>query len=99
MKIIILNIFGTKKTGNEMKIAPPPTNHSYSEKAKAKCHSRMPIVSVEAGNLVYLYSNGNKNSSRPRYMVTNKDSVWITIKKLQGGLFSNWEYNVNIQNF
>ena len=69
-------------------------NHSYSEKAKAKGHSRLPIVSVKVGDLVYLYSDGNKHSHRPRYIVTDRDSEWITIKKLQGGLFSNRGYKV-----
>ena len=69
-------------------------NHPYSEKAKARGHSRMPTVIVDIGDLVYLYSDGNKNSPRPRYIVTGKTDDWVIVKKLQGGLFSNRGYKV-----
>ena len=54
----------------------------------------MPKILVEVGDLVFLYSDGNKNSPRPRYIVTARDKDWVTIKKLQGGLFSNKPYQV-----
>ena len=69
-------------------------NHFYSEKSKARGHSVLPEVSVQVGDLVYLYSDGSKSSSRPRYIVTAKNDEWITVKKLQGGLFSNRGYKV-----
>ena len=67
-------------------------NHPYSEKSKARGHSALPQANVEVGDLVYVYSN--KHSPRPRYIIISITDEWLTIKKLQGSLFSNQPYKV-----
>ena len=70
------------------------SNHAHSEKSKAHGRPSLPDAFVEIGDLVFVYSDGNKLSPRPRYIVTAIDSNWVTIKKLHGGLFSNRPYQV-----
>ena len=69
-------------------------NHQYSERSKARGHAAFPPAKVDVGDLVYLYSEGNKNSPRPRYIITSTDDEWLMIKKLQGSLFANKPYKV-----
>ena len=69
-------------------------NHPYSEKSKARGRGALPQANVEVGDLVYVYSDGNKHSPRPRYIITSKTDEWLMIKKLQGRLFSNQPYKV-----
>ena len=70
------------------------SNHAYSEKSKAHGRLSLPDALVEVGDLVFVYSDGNKLSPRPRYIVTAINKDWVTIKKLHGGLFSNRPYQV-----
>ena len=65
------------------------SNHTHSEKSKAHGCPSLPV-----GDLVFVYSDGNKLSPRPRYIVTTIGSNFVTIKKLRGGLFSNRPYKV-----
>ena len=63
------------------------SNHAHSEKSKAHGRLSLPDALVEVGDLVFVYSDGNKLSLRPRYIVTAIDSDWVTIKKLHGGVY------------
>ena len=69
-------------------------NHSHSERSKAHGRPSLPRVDVETGDLVFMYCDGNKNSPRPRYIVTGFEGDWIIVKKLHGGLFSSRPYQV-----
>ena len=60
-------------------------NHSHSERSKAHGRPSLPRVDVETGDLVFMYCDGNKNSPRPRYIVTGFEGDWIIVKKTSWG--------------
>lgn len=70
------------------------TNHPFSEKSKAPSGKLPKCESVEVGDLVFLYCDRNKNTSRDRYLVTSTDGNWCNIRKLVGSQLRNATYRV-----
>ena len=57
-------------------------NHKYSEKAKAWGKPSLPRADISVGDLVYVYSDGNKISPRP--------DIWWWPLKVSGVTFVNY---------
>ena len=68
-------------------------NHQFSETAKARGKHYRPSANVSIGSLVYLYSDKNKLKARPRYLVTNMSSEWLTIRRFSQSQLSE-EYKI-----
>ena len=69
-------------------------NHQHSEKSKAPKGVLPPSASLAIGDLVYLYSDGNKTASRNRYLVCSVDENWCNVRKLVGTQLRNASYRV-----
>ena len=72
------------------------SNHSYSERCKAGGRNRLPEACVSVGDLVFVYSDGNKLSPRPRYIVVSIQEGWCKIKKMENTLFSSITYDMKL---
>jgi len=59
-------------------------NHRHSEVSKSGGAPMLPEVVVHVGDLVYLYTDRDKNSPRSRYLVTSIDEKWCYIRKFVG---------------
>ena len=59
-------------------------NHQYSERSKAGGSTVNPDINIQVGDLVYLYSDKDKNAPRERYLVTSVDNEWCYIRKFVG---------------
>lgn len=71
-------------------------NHRYSEKAKAGHRAAHPEADVRVGDLVYVYSDRDKNIPRSRYLVTNVEGSWCHIKKFVGNTLRANSYKVKL---
>ena len=69
-------------------------NHPMSEKAKCPKGSRLPIISVEPGDLVYLNSDKRKDHARERYLVVGTQGEFCTIRKFVGSQLRSAAYSV-----
>ncbi len=69
-------------------------NHATSEKSKAPMKKPLPECGANVGDIVYLYSDRTKHHSRDRYLVTDRDSHWLTVKKITGPQFRSTSYKV-----
>ena len=69
-------------------------NHKHSEKTKAGTSSIHPEPDVQVGNLVYVYSDRDKNVPRNSYLVTIIDGPWCHIKKFVGNTLRANSYKV-----
>ena len=72
------------------------SNHSYSERCKAGGRNRLPEACLSVGDLVFVYSDGNKLSPRPRYIVVSIQEGWCKIKKMENTLFSSITYDMKL---
>ena len=72
------------------------TNHPYSAKSKVPVADVSPtsLYPVEVGDLVYLYSDGNKVRSRDRYLVVSVDGLWCNVRKFAGAQLRSARYRV-----
>ena len=72
------------------------TNHPYSAKSKVPVADVSPtsLCPVEVGDLVYLYSDGNKVRSRDRYLVVSVDGQWCNVRKFAGAQLRSARYRV-----
>ena len=72
------------------------TNHAHSE--KSKCYNsdarKMDVVCV--GDIVYLYADKSKHTSRQRYIVVPIDGEWCFIKKFVGSQLRSSSYKVKL---
>lgn len=71
-------------------------NHRYSELSKAKGRGAHPIPNVAIGDLVYIYSDGNKLAPRQRYMVVSIAGEWCKVRKMDNTLFASVTYDVRL---
>ena len=69
-------------------------NHRHSEISKSGGAPQFPEVDVQVGDLVYLYSDRDKNSPRHRYLVTSVDNEWCNIRKFVGETLRANSYKV-----
>ena len=69
-------------------------NHPASERAKAPKERIHPKVSIDIGDLVYLYTDGNKCRGRSRYLVISIDGDWCNIRKFVGSQLRSNSYRV-----
>jgi len=69
-------------------------NHAHSEKSKAPNRPYRSEDNIEIGDLVYLYTDKNKNRARDRYLVTSIDGPWLNIRKFVGSQFRSSSYRV-----
>ena len=59
-------------------------NHRHSEFSKSGGAAMLPEANAQVGDLVYLYTDRDKNSPRPRYLVTSVEDKWCNIRKFVG---------------
>ena len=71
-------------------------NHKYSEQAKAQGKSCLPEPRIRIGDLVYIYSDGNKLAPRPRYVVTDIRGHFCTARKMDRTLFASKTYDLRL---
>lgn len=70
-------------------------NHRSSEMSKAPGRSVRPTdSSIGVGDVVYLYSERDKHSSREKYLVTSIDGEWCFVRKFVGNQLRNMAYKV-----
>jgi len=69
-------------------------NHAHSEKSKAPNRPYRSEDNIEIGDLVYLYTDKNKNRATDRYLVTSIDGPWLNIRKFVGSQFRSSSYRV-----
>ena len=69
-------------------------NHHHSAVSKSP-HGVLPSApDIDVGSLVYLHNDGNKHQARPRYLVTEIDGPWYSIKKFTGNQLRSTSYRV-----
>ena len=69
-------------------------NHHHSAVSKSP-HGVLPSApDIDVGSLVYLHNDGNKHQARPRYLVTEIDGPWCSIKKFTGNQLRSTSYRV-----
>lgn len=69
-------------------------NHKASEKCKNKTKSQSLSCSVTVGDLVYLYNDRNKLSSRQHYLVVSSQDNWLFVKKFTGNQLRSTSYKI-----
>ena len=69
-------------------------NHRYSERSKAGSSPIHPEPSIRVGDLVYVYTDRDKNTPRSRYLVTMIEDPWCYIKKFVGDTLRANSYKV-----
>jgi len=69
-------------------------NHHHSEKAKAPITKNLPAEHITVGDLVYLYSDRNKNRARDRYLVVEVIGSFCNIRKFVGSQLRSTSYRV-----
>ena len=52
---------------------------------------------LSVGDLVFIYSDGNKLSPRPRYIVISIDGAWCTVRKMDKTLFATKTYELRLE--
>ena len=70
------------------------SNHPHSEKSKTPRGKVAPSPTLDAGDLVYLYTDRNKSSARDRYLVVSVEGQWCNIQKFRGSQLRNTSYRV-----
>ena len=71
-------------------------NHPYSMRAKAPSGRAGAPVSLQPGDLVYLYGDRNKSRARDRYLVVSVDGAWCNIQKFTGNQLRRTSYRVRV---
>ena len=71
-------------------------NHRYSELSKAHGSEFAPNIHVTVGDLVYLYTDRDKHCARNRYLVTEVDGHWCSIRKFSGSQLRSTPYRVKL---
>ena len=71
-------------------------NHRHSEISKSGGAPMLPEAEVYVGDLVYLYSDRDKNSPRSRYLVTSIDEKWCFVRKFVGESLRANSYKVKL---
>ena len=69
-------------------------NHRHSERSKAGNSPVHPEPSIRVGDLVYVYTDRDKNIPRSRYLVTMIEDPWCYIKKFVGDTLRANSYKV-----
>ena len=71
-------------------------NHRHSELSKSGGAAMLPESDAQVGDLVYLYTDRDKNSPRPRYLVTSVEGKWCNIRKFVGDSLRANSYKVKL---
>ena len=79
-------------TQHEQRLA----NHPHSERSKAPSGMMPADADLKVGDLVYLRSDRNKTTARPRYLVASVDSGWCNIRKFVGAQLRKSSYRVKM---
>ena len=69
-------------------------NHLPSATSKAPRAPFAPVPDIAPGTLVYVNSDRNKTTARPRYLVTQCDNGWCSLKKFTGNQLHDRTYRV-----
>ena len=69
-------------------------NHLPSATSKAPRAPFAPVPDIAPGTLVYVNSDRNKTTARPRYLVTQCDNGWCSLKKFTGNQLRDRTYRV-----
>ena len=69
-------------------------NHRFSEHSKCPNPTVQLQETVNVGDIVYLYQDGDKHTTRPRYLVTSTDTDWCFVRKFIGKQLRNVSYRV-----
>ena len=56
-------------------------NHPSSEKSKSGGKPALPNADVTPGSIVYMYQDGSKLRTRPRYVVLKVENGWVTVRR------------------
>ena len=72
------------------------SNHRYSERSKHPAGFSLKTPPLQVGDLVYLYSDKDKNRARDRYIVVHIDGIWCFIKKFSGSQLRATSYKVKL---
>lgn len=70
-------------------------NHPHSENSKTPSGKTL-FCQVQVGDLVYLYSDRNKNRGRDRYLVVSVDGSWCNVRKFTGSQLRSTSYRVKL---
>ena len=79
-------------TQHEQRLA----NHPHSERSKAPSSMIPADADLKVGDLVYLRSDRNKTTARPRYLVASVDGDWCNIRKFVGAQLRKSSYRVKM---
>ena len=71
------------------------TKHPYSIKAKGGAREA-PETMIGVSDIVYLYQDKNKGTSRPRYIVASIDGSWAFLRKFTGSQLRELCYKVKV---
>ena len=71
-------------------------NHFYSEKSKSGGKGALARPNLSEGDLVYIYSDGNKLTPRPRYIVISLEGERCRVRKLNKGLYASRVYDLKV---
>ena len=69
-------------------------NHPSSEISKAGNKKPLPAPQINVGSLVYIYGDRDKTKARQRYIITDIDKDFYTLRKFTATLFSKQTYKV-----
>ena len=69
-------------------------NHLPSETSKSHGSNRAPSAQASVGDIVYLHKDKSKTHGRDRYIVTQTDGIWCSIRKFIGSQLRNTSYRV-----
>lgn len=72
-------------------------NHRSSEKSKASGKPQHPTPSISTGSLVYLYDDRDKESPRPRYLVTSINDGWCKLRRFAQKYFGGRTYDAQLE--
>jgi len=72
------------------------TNRGPSAKNKAGPNAKPNIVSIEIGDLVYVWSDRSKTKPRDRYLVVSKNGPWCRVQKFIGNQLRARSYKVRL---
>ena len=71
-------------------------NHNYSAQSKNHTGLAPQTPPLQVGDIVYLYSDRDKNRARDRYIVVIIDGTWCFIKKFTGSQLRATSYKVKL---
>ena len=69
-------------------------NHPHSEKSKAHGKPAITGPHLAVGDIVYIYSDGNKLRARDMYLVVGINNEWCTVRKFAGSQLRSEAYNI-----